>query len=236
MRRSALISVLALLILLGGIVVILNSCGVSEPELIPREVIFGNPEKASPQISPDGRMMAYLAPVNNVLNVWVKTIGATDDKPVTKDTNRGIRRYFWAADNKHIMYLQDMGGNENWRLYGVDLGTEGIRDLTPFEDVQTQIVARDKNFPNELLISMNKENPQLHDVYHVDLTTGELNLVARNPGNIIYWLADANFKIRCAMASTPEGGFDLLYRENEDATWKKLLSWGSEDALNRRSR
>jgi dipeptidyl aminopeptidase/acylaminoacyl peptidase len=232
MRRSALISVLALLILLGGIVVILNSCGVSEPELIPREVIFGNPEKASPQISPDGRMMAYLAPVNNVLNVWVKTIGATDDKPVTKDTNRGIRRYFWAADNKHIMYLQDMGGNENWRLYGVDLGTEGIRDLTPFEDVQTQIVARDKNFPNELLISMNKENPQLHDVYHVDLTTGELNLVARNPGNIIYWLADANFKIRCAMASTPEGGFDLLYRENEDATWKKLLSWGSEDALN----
>jgi len=231
-KRSALVWVLALLTVLGATALMLNSCGVSEPELIPREVIFGNPEKARPQISPDGTMMAYLAPVNNVLNVWVKTIGQEDDKAVTKDTDRGIRFYFWAADNKHVMYLQDVGGNENWRLYGVNLETDEIKDLTPYEEVQARIVARDKNFPNELLISMNKENPQLHDVYHLDLTTGELNLVARNPGNIIYWLADANFKVRCAMASTPEGGFDLLHRDNEEATWKKLLTWGSQDALN----
>jgi dipeptidyl aminopeptidase/acylaminoacyl peptidase len=232
MKRSTLIWALALLILWGSVAVLLNSCGVSESELIPREVIFGNPEKARPQISPDGKMMAYLAPVNNVLNVWVKTIGKEDDKAVTKDTDRGIRYYFWAGDNKHVMYLQDVQGNENWRLYGVNLETDEIRDLTPYEDVQARIVARDKNFPNELLISMNKENPQLHDVYHLDLTTGELELVARNPGNIVGWLADADFKVRCAMASTPEGGFDLLHREDEEASWKKLLTWGSEDALN----
>ncbi len=232
MRRLTSMWVLALLIFWGGIAIILQSCGVSEPQLIPREIIFGNPEKASPQISPDGTMMAYLAPVNNVLNVWVKTIGVQDDQPVTKDDNRGIRYYFWAADNKHIMYLQDVGGNENWRLYGVNLKTEEIKDLTPYEEVQARIVASDKNFPNELLISMNKENPQLHDVYHLDLTTAELKLVARNPGNIVGWLADANFKVRCATASTPEGGFDLLHRENEEDTWQKLLTWGSEDALN----
>jgi dipeptidyl aminopeptidase/acylaminoacyl peptidase len=218
--------------LLGGLPLILGSCGVSEPKLIPREVIFGNPEKANPQISPDGTLMAYLAPVNNVLNVWVKTIGVQDDQPVTKDDNRGIRFYFWAADSKHIMYLQDVGGNENWRLYGANLETQEIKDLTPFENVQVRIVSRNKHFPNELLISMNKENPQLHDVYHLDLTAGELNLVATNPGNIVGWVADANFKIRCAVASTPEAGFDLLHRENEEATWKKLLTWGSEDALN----
>ena len=81
-------------------------------ELIPREVLFGNPVKTSPQISPDGKRLSYLAPVDNVLNVWVKTVGKEDDKVVTKDTDRGIRIYFWAQDNKHILYLQDKGGDE----------------------------------------------------------------------------------------------------------------------------
>jgi hypothetical protein len=76
-------------------------------DLIPRNIVFGNPEKANPQISPDGSMMAYLAPVNNILNVWVGKVGSEDYLPVTKDSDRGIRFYFWAADNRHIMYLQD---------------------------------------------------------------------------------------------------------------------------------
>jgi dipeptidyl aminopeptidase/acylaminoacyl peptidase len=223
--------VVGALLLCAAAALFISSCGTKEAKLIPREVIFGNPEKASPQISPDGTMLAYLAPVNNVLNVWVRTIGATDDKAVTKDDNRGIRDYFWAADNKHIMYLQDVGGNENFRLYGVNLETDEIKDLTPFEDVRVMIVDRNKHFPNELLISMNKENPQLFDVYHLDLTSGELKLVARNPGNIVDWLTDADFKVRCALAATPEGGFDLLLRENEEATWNRLLTWDSENTL-----
>lgn len=207
------------------------SCSSGEPEIIPREVLFGNPVKTSPQVSPDGGRMAYLAPVDNVLNVWVKTIGQLDDKAVTTDTNRGIRRYFWAADSKHIMYLQDVGGNENWRLYGVNLDNAEVSDLTPYENVQVQIVDRNKNFPNELLIAINKENPQLHDVYHLDLTTNELKLVARNSGNIIQWTTDANFKVRGAMASNPEGGFDLLVRETENSNWDKILTWDSENSL-----
>jgi len=217
----------------GALALCISGCAEPEPELVPREVLFGNPVKTHAKISPDGKMMAYLAPVNNVLNVWVKTIGKEDDRAVTKDKNRGLRRYSWSEDNKHIMYSQDVGGDENWRLYGVNLKTDEIRDLTPYEDVKVQIVAKDKYFPNELLIGMNKDNPKLHDVYHLDLTTGKLNLVAKNPGNIVSWSwrADADLKVRCAMAATAEGGFDLLVRENEQEDWQKLLSWEAEDSM-----
>ena len=154
----------------------------SQNTLIPRSVLFGNPEKTSPQISPDGKRMAYLAPVNGVLNVWVGTVGQDDYQPVTRDTDRGVRLYIWAADNRHILYIQDSGGDENWHLYASNLETGDTRDLTPFENIQVQILARNKHFPNALLIAINKENPQVHDAYHLDLTSGELTLVARNSG------------------------------------------------------
>lgn len=200
-------------------------------QLIPRKVLFGNPEKTSPQISPDGTKLAYLAPVNDVLNVWVGNLGSDDYQPITKDTDRGVRFYFWAQDNKHIMYIQDVGGNENWRLYATDLETRETRDLTPFEDVQVQIIDRDKHFPNELLIGLNKENPQVHDVYHLDLTSGELALVASNPGNIMDWVSDAHFKVRGAVTALPDGGTELLVRENENAEWRKLVGWDVDDSL-----
>jgi len=231
MIYSKSISVFVLLLLCGALALFISGCAVSEPELIPREVLFGNPVKARPRISPDGKMMAYLAPVNNVLNVWVKTIDKEDDRSVTKDDNRGIRGYLWAQDSKHILYMQDVGGDENWRLYGVNLKTDEIEDLTPYEDVQVQIICINKHFPNGLLIGMNKEDPKVHDVYHLDLTTGELELVAKNPGNIISWLADADLKVRCALAATAEGGMDLIVQENEHADWEKLLAWDSEDFM-----
>ena len=134
---------------------LLASCGTqvveTEAKLIPREVVFGNPEKAAPKLSPDGAQISYLAPVNDVLNVWVGTIGEEDVRPVTKDTLRGIRRFFWAGDSKHIMYLQDDGGNEDWLLYSVDIETEVTKCLTPFEGVQIQIVDRNKNFLRSII-------------------------------------------------------------------------------------
>jgi len=213
----------------------LTSCGkkvaIAEPELIPREIVFGNPEKASPRLSPDGTMMSYLAPVDNVLNVWVGTIGEDDVRPVTKDTLRGIRRYFWSGDSRHIMYLQDEGGNENWLLCSVGLDSDETVCMTPFENVQVRIVDRNKNFPDELLIGMNKEDPKVHDVYHLDLKTGDLKMVAKNPGNVMGWVTDADFKVRgCLMASTG-GGYDFMYRKTEKADWELLVSWGSEEAL-----
>ncbi len=199
--------------------------------LIPRKVLFGNPEKTNPQISPGGTHMAYLAPVNNVLNVWVGTIGSDDYQPATRDEERGVRFYFWAQDNKHILYIQDVGGNENWRLYATNLDTHETRDLTPFENVQVQIIDHDKHFPNELLIGMNKENPQVHDVYHLDLTSGELTLVAKNPGTIMSWVTDAQFKVRAATAALANGGTELLVRDDEGSDWRKLLTWDADDSL-----
>lgn len=120
-------------------------------ELIPRNVLFGNPDKTQSRISPDGKRMAYLAPVNDVLNVWVGSVGGNDYQPVTRDTDRGIRFYFWAADNKHIMYLQDRDGNENWRLYATNLERDETRDLTPFDNVQAQVIGI-STFPMNLLL------------------------------------------------------------------------------------
>ena len=214
---------------------ILASCGtqvsMQEPELIPREVVFGNPEKVSPRLSPDGTMMSYRAPVDDVMNVWVGTIGKDDARPVTEDTLRGIRRYFWAADGRHIMYLQDEGGDENWRLYSVDIESLLFSCLTPFEGVQVQIVDRNKHFPNELLIAMNKDNPQVHDVYHLELKTGELTKVAENPGNYLGWVTDAEFKVRGCLAATDEGGYDFLIRKTGKGKFEKLITWGPDDAM-----
>lgn len=97
-------------------------------KLIPRTVLFGNPTRVSPQVSPDGRKLAFIAPLKNVLNVWVGELDAHEFRPVTKDSDRGIRAYFWGEDNRHVFYVQDIGGNENWRLYAVDLETGEIRD------------------------------------------------------------------------------------------------------------
>jgi dipeptidyl aminopeptidase/acylaminoacyl peptidase len=209
----------------------LGSCRAEEPKQIPRSVIFGNPEKALPEISPDGKMLAYAAPLGGVLNVWVKTIGHEDDRAVTKDTNRGIFRYFWSGDGKRIMYLQDKGGNENWQLYDVDLATGETRSLTPYENVAVEIIGQDKHFPTHLIVGMNKENPSLHDVYHLDLTTAELKLVAKNPGNVAGWLTDNYLQVKLAMAPTAQGGMDLLYRAPGDTVWTPILTWDSDNSL-----
>lgn len=200
-------------------------------EIIPRQVLFGNPERAQPRLSPDGEWLAYLAPKDDVLNVWVGPVGGEEFEPVTDDRKRGIRMYFWAEDGRHIIYLQDQDGDENWRVYAVDPATKGERDLTPFDDVQAQLVGKSRHFPDTLLVGLNKENPELHDVYRLTLSTGELDLAAKNPGNVVGWVADREFRVRGALAATPEGGFDLMLRENEEAGWRKVIAWDKEDSL-----
>ncbi|PKL74974.1 MAG: S9 family peptidase, partial [Candidatus Melainabacteria bacterium HGW-Melainabacteria-1] len=204
----------------------------AETPLIPRQVLFGNPERVSPRISPNGQYLAYIAPDEGVLNVWVRSLGAEDDRAVTRDRDRGIRSYFWAHNSRHLLYLQDSGGNENWRIHGVDLTTGVERDYTPFDLVQAQVLQRDKRFPDELLIGLNQDNPQVHDVYRLNVDTGELHKVAENPGNFIGWVADADFAVRVAVAAEPDGSMKLIYRPSEAADWQELTHWGMEDSLN----
>jgi dipeptidyl aminopeptidase/acylaminoacyl peptidase len=198
--------------------------------LIPRAVIFGNPEKAAPAISPDGTRMAYLAPVNGVLNVWVGPVGSDDFKPVTNDTDRGISSYHWAANNRDLLYIQDKGGDENWRLYGVDLESGETSDFTPFEGVQAQVIEIDKHRPDSVLVALNKDNPQLHDVYELHLRSGELEKVAENPG-FVGWVVDSDFVVRCGVGPTPDGGFVIMVRDSADSQWRPLAQVGQEDAL-----
>jgi len=205
-------------------------------DLIPREVLFGNPERASPRLSPDGTRLGWIAPRDGVLNVWVAkaslAAGVDWDRAevVTDDTDRGIRMFAWAHDNRHLLYVQDVGGDENWRLYDVDLTTMQRRDLTPFDGVQARVVAMEKDFPTELLISLNKDNPELHDVYRLDLQTGALTKELANPG-FLGWLADAKLVVRGAFAPEPDGGLVMLVRDGVDDDWRQLMAIPAEDAV-----
>ena len=201
------------------------------PPLIPRDVLFGNPEKAGAQISPDGRRLAHLAPVDGVLNVWVGETEGENYQPVTHDTDRGIRVYSWAHDDKHLLYLQDRGGDENWRLYKVDLDSGREHDLTPFEGVQVQIIAHRKQHPNDVLIGMNKDDERLHDVYHLDLTSNAIELVEKNPGDVNSWVVDLHLAVRAAVAMTADGGSELRVRDTRDGEWRTAITWAPEDAL-----
>jgi dipeptidyl aminopeptidase/acylaminoacyl peptidase len=201
-----------------------------QPDLISRSVLFGNPTRVSPAISPDGRRLAYLAPVDGVLNVWVGTPGGDDFRPVTDDRERGIRVFIWAHDNRHLLYVQDRGGDENWHLYATDLAGGGTRDLTPFDGIQARVVAASKRFPDTLLVGLNRRTPELHDVYRLDLASGELTLAAENPG-FVAWVADRQLRVRAAVQATPDGGLVTVARDDEDAPWRPVHSVGTEDAL-----
>ena len=205
-------------------------------DLIPLTVLFGNPERVSPRLSPDGTQLAWIAPRDGVLNVWLAPIGPAGvdwnaARVVTDDSDRGIRQFAWAHDGRHLLYLQDTGGDENWRLHDVDLQTMARRDLTPFDGVQARLVAAEREFPDEILVALNKDNPQLHDVYRLDLRTGELTKVLTNPG-FIDTVADARLAVRAALQPQPDGSMLLVVRDSADSDdWRVVLTISAEDSL-----
>ncbi|MEP0801706.1 S9 family peptidase [Funiculus sociatus] len=200
------------------------------PPLIPREILFGNPERTSPRLSPDGKYLAYIAPdTQNVLQVWLRTIGEEGDRQLTADKKRGIRIFFWTYNADQLIYMQDSDGDENFHLYLVNIHSNIVRDLTPFQGVKAQPVDFDHNFPDQILVGMNLKDPQKFDVYRVNLNNGAVELDSENPGNIVSWTADADFQIRAATAATPDGGSDLLFRETTQGSWDTLRHWGPDD-------
>jgi len=207
------------------------AAGGGPPPLIPRQVLFGNPERIEPRISPDASRLAYLAPDEGVLNVWVRTIGRTDDRVVTRDRKRGIRTCFWAPDGERLLYIQDKDGDENWHLYSVDLKTLETRDLTPLPGVQAQLVAVEPERRDEILIALNDRLPEVHDVHRLNLKTGRRSLEARNDEGFIGWVADHDLRVRAAVKITPEGGNTLRVRDTPEAAWRTLIEWSPADAL-----
>ena len=203
------IPILAALLLAGALGAVAPAPAADAP-LISRETLFGNPERASVTISPDGSRLAWLAPEKGVLNVWVAPVGDLGAaRAVTHDASRGIRAYFWAFDSRHVVYLQDRAGDENWRVYAVDLVAGSEKDLTPFDKVQARIEQVSPRHPGEILISLNDRDPQLHDVYRVNLASGERTLVQKNEGFVGFSI-DGDYRVRLATRFTPDGGAEIL--------------------------
>ncbi|MBC7361207.1 MAG: S9 family peptidase [Candidatus Aminicenantes bacterium] len=244
--RKQIFFVLAILIIIMSVM----SCKpkTKEPPLIARDILFGNPDKASLQISPDGRYLGFLAPVNNVLNVWVAPVDAPEKaEPVTKDTRRGIRIYFWAYTNQHIIYLQDQGGDENWQVHAVNIVTKEDKNLTPFEEIlgpdgkpitlpngkplrpQAQIQQVSHKFTDEILIGLNNRNPQFHDLYRLNILTGEMKLVQQND-SFLGFQTDDDYNIRFAAQMTPDGGLAYFSPDGRGG-WKLFDKVPMEDMM-----
>ena len=200
------------------------------PSIVPRDILFGNPTRLAPELSPDGTRLAWIAPDRGVLNVWVRTVGEDDDRVVTSDRERGVHLYCWAYDNRHLLYQQDQGGNEDFHIYATDLTTGETRDLTPFDGVRAEIIKVHEDFPATVLLGLNRDNPQLHDVYQLDLPSGDLIKLVDNPG-FAGWVADEQLQVRCGLAPRPDGGFAIMVRDSRDEEWRPVHEVTQEDAL-----
>ena len=173
----------------------------------PLDVLLGNPERTSPELSPDGTKLSWIAPVDGVLNVWVRDLAAGDGegKPVTHDTDRGIRGYGWAEDGIHLLYVQDTGGDEDFHVYTVNLDNGEVHDRTPFKKIQARVIATSHKHPDTVLLGINQDNPQLHDAYALTLSTGAVEKVFTNPG-FLGLLADDDLQISASAVPTPDSG------------------------------
>jgi dipeptidyl aminopeptidase/acylaminoacyl peptidase len=197
--------------------------------LIARKILFGNPDKSAPKLSPDAKRLAFLAPKDGVLNVWV-TAGSdiASAKVVTDDRKRGIRRFFWAYTNQHIVYLQDEGGDENWRAYSVDVDTGKRVDLSALDGVRTEIQEVSHLVPGEILIGLNDRDKRYHDIHRVDITTGKRTLMQQNDG-FGGFVTDDRFAVRFARKPTDDGGEEISLASGDG--FKPWLKVSMEDQL-----
>jgi dipeptidyl aminopeptidase/acylaminoacyl peptidase len=212
--------------LVGGMLMLDARQKNLKSELIPRQLLFGNPEKTLPRLSPNGERIAYLAPdQKNVLNVWICNLNQPQKAAsmVTADQKRGIRSFLWQFDNQHILYIQDKDGDENWHLYQTNIETRVTKDLTPYEGSKAEIVDYDHKFPDTLLVQINKRDPALFDVYRLDLKTGHLQLAAENMGHVFNWVADHQLQVRAIQSYTADGSNLIRVRDSENAPWRDLL-------------
>ena len=199
--------------------------------LIPREVLFGNPENIIPELSPDGQRITYIAPAEGVLNLWIMDLDGSNRRQLTFDDNRGVVNYTWAENGRQILYMQDEAGEENTHVYLLDVETGDIQDLTPYDGVKAMVDATDRDQPDRVLIQMNRENPMYFDVYAADLTTGELELLQDNPGQlengdmVLGYMSDRDLVPRLFVSISPEDGTITYWvRDSADDQWRELMT------------
>ncbi|MDP5103063.1 MAG: S9 family peptidase [Erythrobacter sp.] len=199
--------------------------------LIPRAALFGNPTRAAGQISPDGQWLSWLAPKDGVLNIWLAPASDPEAaRPITTATERPIRQHFWAPDSSRVMYIQDKGGDENFLLYGVDVASGAETTLTPFDNTRIDLIGASTTAKDKLLLGINNRDPQWHDVYLLDLTSGALTLVLENSAYAGF-MADDSLTLRMAMQQNAAGGTDCFRVNGNVVEAEPFESTAMEDAL-----
>ncbi len=221
---SILIGVFAMTTALPG------AATLAADALIPRAALFGNPERAQARLSPDGRSLSYIAPRDGVLNVWVAPLGKLESaRAITADAKRGIRQHFWAPNSRHVLYLQDEGGDENWRLHAVDVSTGKDTDLTPLAGVRAEVIGLSAKRPDVVLVGLNDRKPEWHDVYEINVVTGERKLVLQNDSELSSFSEDLDLVPRVAVRTLPDG--NEILRRTGTADWQRILLVAAEDSL-----
>lgn len=196
------------------------------PPLIDRELLFDNPEIANGRLSPDGKFIAFIKPYKGTLNIWVKKFDEPFEsaKPLTSDTTRPIRQYFWSRDSKYILYSQDKGGDENFNIYAVKpeeaKGNGQIpvnRDLTKLTGVRVFIYSVPKSDPDAIYIGLNDRDKAWHDLYKLKISTGERTLIRQNSetDRITEYVFDWDDKLRLAIRANQDGSNDILRVDND---------------------
>lgn len=203
---------------------------MSETPLIARAKLFGNPTKAQGRLSPDGKWLSWIAPSNGVLNVWVAP--ASDPaaaRVLTTETKRPIRQHFWAPDSSMIMYINDVGGNEDFALFGVKVAGGEPVNFTPFEKTTAQIVGTSHKHTDRILVGLNNRDQRWHDVHSLDLKTGKLTLVQQNDGYSGF-IADDHLTLRVAVRPNAAGGQDYFRIVDGKVAAEPFLTHGLDDS------
>jgi len=197
---------------------------------IPRRAFFGNPSRASATLSPDGRHIAFLAPREGVMNIWVAPTGdLAAAEPLSAETSRPVPMFVWARDSARLIYPQDKDGTEDYLLYGVDLDGRTVA-YTPFEKTRVQVVRTSPDVPDAILIGLNNRDPRWHDVWRLELSTGALEEVWRNEGGYVGVTADRRLNLVLAQKTLPDGGGEV-FRFAPDGALESLFSYGLDDSL-----
>lgn len=197
---------------------------------LPMELFFRNPVAKDLVVSPDGQMLASLQPFKGRMNVFVKNKDQMEWQNITKIDDRDIASLFW-KNNQTLLFLKDDGGDENFHLYSVDVSGNDLRDLTPFNNVRAQIVDDLQGVSqDEVLVGLNKRNPQHFDVYRLNVRTGDLSLVVENPGTYTSYLVDHKGILKVAVGTN---GADRTYffRKDEKTPFKQILKLNFKDQI-----
>lgn len=196
---------------------------------IPMEDFFRNPEKTAFRLSPNGEYFSYLAPWESRLNIFVQKVGADSAVRITSETARDIAGYLWKGNNR-ILFLKDTGGDENFQLYGVNIDGTEQKGLTVFEKVRTDLIDDLEDVEGEVIVGLNKRNPQVFDPFRLNVNSGEMVQLAENPGNIVGWMTDHEGKLRVAF-STDGVNQTILFRETEQDTFRSVLTTNFKESV-----